>query len=114
MNLSAVAADNTLMAAARFYAQIMRESGTLGHNVGPYRVEGATHGASRAVAEFFGGRLRWGAGNGGEGQRTPQQLVDGWMDSLGHRVFIISPEHLYIGVGRSGLYSYMFMSYRGG
>ena len=108
--------DDTLMMAARFYSQIMANLDTpLGHNEGPYRVEGATHGASAEVARAFGGRLRWNGGNGAGGQRTAQALVDAWMTSSGHRAYILSPEHRYIGVGshaggRWGAFQYLFLS----
>lgn len=114
--LSAVTIDNTLMMAARFYTQIMVDLDTgLGHNMGPYRIEGATHGASREVVRAFGGELRWNGGNGSGGRQTPQDVVDGWMNSDGHRRYILSTEHLYIGAGRShggpfGSFTYLFLS----
>ena len=115
--LSRVEIDDSLMMAARFYTQIMANLNTnLGHNEGPYRVPGATHGASRNVAEAFGGQLRWNGGNASAGRRTPEDLVlNGWMNSPGHRNFILSPEHRFIGAGthaggRWGVFHYLFLS----
>lgn len=122
--LHQVRPDYSLMLAARFYAQLQGNLNTeIGHNQGPYRVSGATHGASANIARAFGGRLRWNAGNSAGGQRTPQELVygrgdgsGGWMNSPGHAAYILSPEHRFIGAGthvgggRFSLYHYMFMS----
>ena len=116
--LSSVRLDTTLAMAARFYAQTMSVFGTTNnwsHNVGPYRVANASHGASRNVAEAFGGRLRWNGGNAAAGLRTPESLVQAWMNSSGHRAYILSPEHRYIGVGAHtggpwGVFQYMFLS----
>jgi len=109
--LSQVAIDDTLMLAARFYAQTMYDLNTgLGHNMGPYAVAGDTHGASRAVAEAFGGRLLWNGGNAGMGHATVQGQMNAWMASAGHERFILSAEHRYIGVGRFGSFSYLFLS----
>jgi len=108
--------DITLMMAARFYSQIMANLDTdLGHNEGPYRIAGATHGASREVVRAFGGDLRWNGGNAAAGRDTPQGLVGRWMNSPGHRAYILSPEHRFIGVGshaggRWNAFQYMFLS----
>jgi len=109
-SLSSVSADETLMMAGRFYAQTMYELNTIGHNVGPYQIVGATHGASQAVVRAFGGSLRWNGGNAASGHLTPESVVDGWMNSPGHRNYILSPEHVSIGVGRSGSFTYLFLS----
>jgi len=114
--LSQLQVDYSLMMAARFYTQLMANlNTTLGHNEGPYRIPGATHGGSRATAETFGARLRWNGGNGSAGSRTPANLVDAWYNSPGHNAFMLSPEHRYIGVGAHqggqwGAFHYMFMS----
>jgi len=111
-NLSTVEMNVTLMMSARFYTQTMANLRTgLGHNMGPYGVEGASHGASANVAAAFGGRLGWNGGNGAAGHGTPQALVSGWMNSPGHRAYMLSPEHRFIGIGRFGGFSYLFLSY---
>ena len=90
--LSQVQIDNTLMQAARYYSQIMAEHNQLGHRVGPY-------GGSREVVQAFGSQLRWNAGNGIGILSTPQQAVDRWLDSPGHRRFLLAPEHRFVGFG---------------
>jgi uncharacterized protein YkwD len=118
-NLQTVEIDDTLMMASRFYAQIKATQDVgIGHNIGPYATNpSASHGASANVAEAFGGRLRWNGGNSGGGYRTPESLVTGWMNSDGHRRYILSPEHRYIGIGLAvnddsqfGVYQYMYLS----
>jgi len=121
--LSSLTIDNTLMMAARFYSQTMSNFNTpLGHNQGPYRISGASHGASQNIAEAFGARLRWNGGNAAahaRGQKhTPQSLVNAWMNSPGHSAYILSPEHRFIGSGSYlggsgspwGVYYYMFLN----
>ncbi|MCL1993233.1 MAG: SUMF1/EgtB/PvdO family nonheme iron enzyme [Spirochaetes bacterium] len=121
LNLSPVVVDDTLMMAARFFAQQandLREFHTVGsfsgtHNFGPYTDNpAAQHGASANVAAAFGGRLRWGGGNWfSGGSMSAQALVTGWMNSPGHRAYIVSPEHRFMGAGQfPGGISYMFMS----
>jgi uncharacterized protein YkwD len=111
LNLSLVQIDETLMQAARYYSQIMFELGILSHNTGPYVTSpSAEHGASGNVAKAFGANVSWGGGNGALGQRTPESLIEGWLNSPGHKAYIVSPEHRFIGVGRTGLYTYMFLS----
>ena len=116
-NLEPVQIDDRLMIAARFYAQTMVQlnGGNIGHNIGPYAVPGATHGASRNIAEAFGARLRWNGGNAAGGNVSPEKLVDMWMNSEGHRRYILSPEHRYGGTGsyaggRFGACHYLFLS----
>ncbi|MCL2854060.1 MAG: stalk domain-containing protein [Defluviitaleaceae bacterium] len=120
--LSPVQLDETMVMAARYYSQIVahlpggRNPHTTGHNQGPYAIAGAQHGASREVLRAFGRDSRWNGGNAFlPGPSTPQALVDGWMNSDGHRRFILAPEHRYVGPGTSlnayGTgYSYLFLT----
>ncbi|MCL2044040.1 MAG: CAP domain-containing protein [Treponema sp.] len=116
-SLSQVARDDALMMAARFYAQQAWDLRGLGyrggHNFGPYADnQSATHGASANVAAAFGGRLRWNGGNWySSGNLSAEFLVNGWMNSEGHRNYILSPEHRFIGAGHfPGGISYMYLS----
>ena len=115
-NLSQVAIDDTLMMAARFFAQQandLRGLYTGSHNFGPYATNRtAQHGASANVAAAFGARLRWNGGNWfSGGSMSAEALVNGWMNSDGHRRYILSPEHRFIGVGQfPGGISYMYLS----
>ena len=107
--LTPVQVDDTLMMAARFYAQTMAQWRTLGHNVGPYATDlNAAHGASANVARAFGGNLRWNGGNGSSGNMST--AVERWMNSPGHRAYILSPEHEFAGIGFHGGYGYLFLS----
>ena len=110
--LHEVQIDIPLMLAARFYAQTMNNLGTrLGHNEEPYATNpGAAHGASANIAYAFGENLHWGGGNGGSGIGTPEDLVNSWMSSEGHRRYLLSPEHRYIGIGAYSLFRYLFLS----
>ena len=115
-NLSQVTIDNTLMMAARFFAQQAHDLKGLysgSHNFGPYADDpSARHGASANVAASFGARLRWNGGNWfSDGNMSAESLVTGWMNSEGHRTYILSPEHRFIGVGQfPGGISYMYLS----
>ena len=113
--------DDRLMMAARFFAQQhndLRGLYTGGHNFGPYADTPGQGwypwGASYNVARAFGGNLRWGGGNWfGGGSMTAEALVTGWMNSQGHRNYILSPEHRFIGVGQfPGGISYLFLADR--
>ena len=110
------------MMAARFYTQLQGNLDTgSGHNRGPYALDpNATHGASAEVARAFGGNLIWNGGNAvvASGLRTAQHVVNMWMASPGHRAYLLSPEHMFIGVGAHvgvpggiwAAYYYMFLS----
>ena len=106
--------DETLMMAARFYAQTMTQWGQLGHNVGPYANDpGARAGASANVARAFGAPLQsWNGGNGIGGSRFAEDMVRAWMNSEGHRRFMLSPGHTVVGFGQfgSGGMGYLFMN----
>ena len=122
--LATVEIDNTLMMAARFHAQTCAQlenpnHDIMFHNWGPYATDpNADHGASFNAATAFGAQLSWTGGNGAAGQTTPEELVQGWMDSPPHRAYMLSPEHRYIGAGSHvggppyGIYHYMFLSDR--
>ena len=113
--------DDGLMMAARFFAQQaydLRGLYTGSHNFGPYADmpgEGwYPWGASFNIAEAFGARLMWSGGNwASRGDITAEVLVDGWMNSPGHRSLILFPDHRFIGAGQfPGGISYLFLSDR--
>jgi len=123
--LSQVQMDNSLMLAARFFAQQAHDLRGIwtypvgvypagrSHNFGPYASNpSARHGASANVAEAFGANLRWNGGNWfSSGTMSASSLVSGWMNSPGHRNYILSPEHRFIGVGQfPGGVSYLFLT----
>jgi|GEM_PF-2085758 len=114
--LEPVSMDITLMQAARYFAQQaydLRGLYTGTHNFGPYANDpNAGHGASANVAAAFGARLRWNGGNWfSGGTLSAEFLVNGWMNSPGHRAYILSPEHRFMGAGQfPGGISYMYLS----
>jgi Leucine-rich repeat (LRR) protein len=128
--LSRVEIDDTLMMAARFFAQQahdLREYASIGwgstssqarsHNFGPYADRPGQGrypwGASYNVARAFGANVRSGGNWFSGGSMSAESLVNGWMNSYGHRRLILSPEHRFIGMGQfPGGISYLFLSER--
>ncbi|MCL2575556.1 MAG: CAP domain-containing protein [Defluviitaleaceae bacterium] len=117
LGLAYLQVDDTLMMSGRYYTQIQSNLDTMnGHNQGPYADDPtAGHGASFNVATAFGANMLWEGGNAFAGPQTPEDVVRGWMDSPGHRAYITSPEHRFIGFGttlggRWGVFHYMFAS----
>lgn len=91
--LGPVSYNPTLATAARRYAGYMASANFFSHS-GPdgstmtSRIEAAGYRPWTFVAE-----------NLGAGQSSPEQVVDGWMNSPGHRANILSPKVREIGVG---------------
>ena len=89
--LNPLAIDTRLMHASRFYAQLLSNLNlSLGHHHGPY---GGSFGTASAFGVFAF------TANGAAGQRTPQALVTGWMNSPGHRANILRANSTHVGVG---------------
>jgi len=115
--LTQVELDMPLMMAARFYAQqhydLRHYHAGWGHNFGPYATNpAATHGASANVASAFGGNLRWNGGNGySRSFPSAESIVRVWMNSPGHRNYILAPDHRFIGAGQfpNGI-TYLFLT----
>ncbi|HLS09710.1 CAP domain-containing protein [Lentibacillus sp.] len=58
-----------------------------------------TYGSPFDMMKQYGISYRTAGENIAKGQRTPQQVVDGWMNSEGHRENIMNPNFTHIGVG---------------
>ena len=58
-----------------------------------------TYGTPFQMIKAFGLSYRTAGENIAYGQRTPQQVVDGWMNSSGHRANILNAAYTQIGVG---------------
>jgi uncharacterized YkwD family protein/spore coat assembly protein SafA len=58
-----------------------------------------TYGSPFKMMESFGIRFSSAGENIAYGQRTPQEVMNGWMNSPGHRANILSPSYTQIGVG---------------
>jgi len=105
--LSVMQIDVMFMLPARFYAQTLATVGRLAHDIGPY-------GSSANVVRFFDPNSI-GRRNGMSGRWTPQDVVDGWMNSPGHRDNILHPANTRVGFGSQltdtgGVFHYMVLS----
>jgi len=58
-----------------------------------------TYGSPFDMMEKFGITYNYAGENIAKGQQTPQEVVNAWMNSEGHRKNILSPNYNYIGVG---------------
>lgn len=58
-----------------------------------------TYGSPFRMMESFGIKYSSAGENIAMGQRTPQEVMTGWMNSSGHRANILSPSYTQIGVG---------------
>jgi uncharacterized YkwD family protein/spore coat assembly protein SafA len=77
---------------ARLKSQDMIDKGYFSH-ISP------TYGSPFAMMEDFGLRFAAAGENIAEGQRTPQEVMNAWMNSAGHRANILSAAYTQIGVG---------------
>ncbi|NBJ16223.1 MAG: SafA/ExsA family spore coat assembly protein [Dehalobacter sp. 4CP] len=77
---------------ARYKSQDMINKGYFAH-------ESPTYGSPFKMMESFGIRFSAAAENIAYGQQTPQEVMNSWMNSAGHRSNILSPSYLEIGVG---------------
>ena len=91
--LAPLAHSGELQAAARGYAGAMANGGFFAHN-GP---DGSTP-SSRVEAAGYRG-WNWVAENIAAGQRSPEQVMQSWMNSPGHRQNLLSPSAREIGIG---------------
>lgn len=58
-----------------------------------------TYGSPFNMMEHYGLRFSAAGENIAYGQRTPQEVMNAWMNSPGHRANILNPSYTYIGVG---------------
>ena len=58
-----------------------------------------TYGSPFDMMKKFGITYNYAGENIAKGQQTPQEVVNAWMNSEGHRKNILSPNYNYIGVG---------------
>jgi uncharacterized protein YkwD len=105
--LSLVEIDIISSMAARFHAQTINQFRPYGftsmHNAGPYATDpNASHGASVNAKRAFGGTPAWNGGNSSSGANSPQNQIQRWMNSDGHRRYILSPGWSSVGVGAAG------------
>lgn len=104
--LNALTYDWELSRVARFKSQDMKDNHYFAHNSPVY-------GTPFQMIRNFGISYRTAGENIARGYRTPQAVVDGWMNSSGHRANILNSSYTKIGVGYvpSGNYwTQMFIS----
>ena len=91
-NLPALTENKAVTALAQKKAQEM-------HDLGYFDHKSPTYGQTWDMYDAAG--IRWGAAgeNIAMGQRTPEQVVNSWMNSKGHRENILNTDFSQIGVG---------------
>ena len=90
--LRALTYDWQLSRVARYKSDDMRRNGYFSHN-------SPTYGTPFQMIKSFGIGYNSAAENIAKGYSTPKAVVDGWMNSSGHRANILNPSFTHIGVG---------------
>ena len=86
---------NEISRVARYKSQDMRDQGYFSHT-------SPTYGAPFQMIKSFGLSFRTVGENIAKGYATPQAVVNGWMNSSGHRANILNASYTQIGVGYVG------------
>lgn len=84
--------DWELSRVARYKSQDMKDRGYFSHT-------SPTYGTPFQMIRAFGLTYRYAGENIAMGYATPQAVMEGWMNSSGHRANILSPNFTKIGVG---------------
>lgn len=90
--LPALKVDLTLSKVAREKSLDMQKNNYFSHT-------SPTYGSPFDMMKKFGVTYRTAGENIAKGQRTPQEVVNAWMNSSGHRANILSSNFTHIGVG---------------
>lgn len=90
--LTALTYDWELSRVARFKSQDMKDNRYFAHNSPVY-------GTPFEMIRNFGISYRSAGENIAKGYATPQAVVNGWMNSSGHRANILNSRYTHIGVG---------------
>lgn len=90
--LSRLTADWELSRVARYKSQDMKDNNYFSHTSPIY-------GSPFTMMKNFGISYRSAAENIAKGQKTPQAVVNAWMNSSGHRANILNATYKKIGVG---------------
>lgn len=90
--LRPLAANWELSRVARYKSQDMRDNGYFSHN-------SPTYGTPFQMLSAFGLSYRTAGENIAKGYASPQAVVNGWMNSSGHRANILNASYTQIGVG---------------
>ncbi len=98
--------DWELSRVARYKSEDMKNNNYFSHT-------SPTYGSPFDMMKKFGISYRGAAENIAKGQKTPQEVVNAWMNSSGHRANILNKSYTHIGVGyvKSGnIWTQMFIS----
>ena len=90
--LKTLSEDWELSRVARYKSQDMHDRNYFSHT-------SPTYGSPFQMMKSFGISYRSAGENIAKGQRTPQAVVDAWMNSSGHRANILNSSYTKIGVG---------------
>ncbi len=90
--LKPLVADWELSRVARYKSMDMRDKNYFSH-------DSPTYGSPFTMMKNFGITYRSAGENIAAGQPTPQQVVQAWMNSPGHRQNILNASYTHIGVG---------------
>jgi uncharacterized YkwD family protein/spore coat assembly protein SafA len=90
--LPALAMDWELQRVARYKSDDMQNKGYFSH-------QSPTYGSPFDMMKQFGVSYRTAGENIAKGQRTPQEVMNSWMNSSGHRANILKRDFTHIGVG---------------
>ena len=84
--------DSQLSKLARMKAEDMAKKGYFSHT-------SPTYGSAFDMMKKYGVSYRTAGENIAKGQKTPEAVMNGWMNSSGHRANILSSAYTHIGVG---------------
>ncbi|MGG5736658.1 MULTISPECIES: CAP domain-containing protein [Bacillus cereus group] len=90
--LSALQIDTELSKVARIKSEDMQKNNYFDHN-------SPTYGSPFDMMKKFGISYTSAGENIAQGQRTPEEVVQAWMNSAGHRANILNNSFTHIGVG---------------
>ncbi|MDF9761024.1 putative YkwD family protein [Peribacillus simplex] len=90
--LAALKIDTKLSKVARIKSQDMKDKNYFDHN-------SPTYGSPFDMMKQFGISYTSAGENIAQGQQTPEEVVQAWMNSEGHRENIMNPNFTHIGVG---------------
>lgn len=90
--LSSLTLSSKLTAVANEKARDMAENNYFSHT-------SPTYGSPFQMLQQYGVRYRTAGENIAAGQKTPEEVMNSWMNSSGHRANILNPAYTEIGIG---------------
>ncbi len=104
--LKALQADTKLMQSARLKSDDMAKNNYFDHT-------SPTYGSPFDQMKSLGISYKSAGENIAQGQKTPEEVVQAWMDSPGHRANIMNASYTHIGVGYSASGNYWTQQFIG-